>query len=342
MLAALVFHSSVANGAYMTNSVTNFLSTIHHLGQPTPGNLCSLDSQCAWNKDLICSPNGRCECQVGKWNGKQCTLGTFYDDTGDIGQTGAADVADGQLESSYCLPSEVEKHGKCYIRRKPGEACEHSEQCMNIGEIEYYCIANICQEPPECPPGFVAMGAECLPFSVTGGPCIHPSQCLTGSVCIKGKCRGPCDFNQLFLEESCVDYEGAGCIAKSCISARCPRSFPSCNYIAQKKDYLCCDRSMETKVQCPLPNSEPLLDRETGTVVECMHRPCMANYRCVFASYNRGKYICCSKPKRKDGSDLTTDEEGSEENFSTQQVTTRPPFIPPPPIKPTQNIQTTS
>jgi hypothetical protein len=105
-----------------------------------------------------------------------------------------------------CSRSEIEKNGKCYIRRKPGEACEYSEQCQNIGDIEYYCIANVCQEPPECPPGFVSMGAECLPYSVTGGPCIHPSQCLTGSVCIKGKCRGPCDFNQLFLEESCVDY----------------------------------------------------------------------------------------------------------------------------------------
>jgi hypothetical protein len=30
----------------------------------------------------------------------------------------------------------------------------------------------------ECPPGFVAMGSECLPFSVTGGPCIHPSKLL--------------------------------------------------------------------------------------------------------------------------------------------------------------------
>lgn len=49
----------------------------------------------------------------------------------------------GQLESSFCLPSEVEKNGKCYIRRKPGEACEYSEQCMNIGDIEYYCIGRL-------------------------------------------------------------------------------------------------------------------------------------------------------------------------------------------------------
>jgi hypothetical protein len=53
--------------------------------------------------------------------------------------------ADGQIENAYCLPSEIEKNGRCYIRRKPGEACEYSEQCMNVGEIEYYCIANVCQ-----------------------------------------------------------------------------------------------------------------------------------------------------------------------------------------------------
>ena len=83
--------------------------------------------------------------------------------------------------------------------------------------------------------------------------------------------------------------EGAGCIAQSCVSDRCPRAFPSCNYIAQKRDYLCCDRSLgefrqtsaittliahilESKVRCPLPNSEPQIDRETGSVVECMLR----------------------------------------------------------------------
>jgi hypothetical protein len=29
----------------------------------------------------------------GEWNGEQCLLGTINDDTGDLGQTGAADVA---------------------------------------------------------------------------------------------------------------------------------------------------------------------------------------------------------------------------------------------------------
>lgn len=63
-----------------------------------------------------------------------------------------------------------------------------------------------------------------------------------------------------------------------------------------------------------------------------MHRPCMQNYRCVFASYGRGKYICCSKPKKpKDGSDLTTDTEESEENYGQQQATTKTPWVPPPP-----------
>lgn len=81
----------------------------------------------------------------------------------------------------------------------------------------------------------------------------------------------------------------------------------------------------ETKVQCPLPNSEPQIDKETGSIVECMHRPCMSNYRCVFASYGRGKYICCSKPKKpRDESDLAPDNtEDYEENYGQVVATTR-------------------
>ncbi|KAI6173456.1 hypothetical protein M3Y98_01083600 [Aphelenchoides besseyi] len=323
----------VADGLAQS-SVSSLLDSVHHLRWAHPGENCFLDTQCSWNKNVICTSNGLCECQFGSWNGEKCMPAIHHDpiDQADQYQGGGNEnIVETGLENSFCLPSQIEKNGKCYIRRKPGEACTQDFECMNVGDIEYYCIANVCQEPPECPPGFVAMGAECLPYSVTGGPCIHPSQCLPGSVCIKGKCRGPCDFNQLFLEESCVDYEGAGCIAMSCINSRCPRAFPTCNYIAQKKDYLCCDRSMETKVSCPLPNSEPQIDKATGSVVECMHRPCMANYRCVFASYGRGKYICCSKPgKRREGDLLTSEPDEYDENFG-QQSTTRAPWIPPPP-----------
>lgn len=65
----------------------------------------------------------------------------------------------------------------------------------------------------------------------------------------------------------------------------------------------------------------------------------MANYRCVFASYGRGKYICCSKPKkpRGDGDDLLTNEPDEyEDNYGQQAQSTRPPSIPPPP-RPVQN-----
>lgn len=50
------------------------------------------------------------------------------------------------------------------------------------------------------------MGPTCVPFAVTGGECSHPMQCLTGSVCMRGKCRGPCDDNQLFIKDKCIDY----------------------------------------------------------------------------------------------------------------------------------------
>lgn len=85
---------------------------------------------------------------------------------------------------------------------------------------------------------------------------------------------------------------------------------------------------------CPLPNSEPQRDKETGAVVECMHRPCTAQYRCVFASYGRGKYICCSKPKAKTREELEREElEAEEAEFDPygEKSTTRPPWVPPPP-----------
>uniref|UniRef100_A0A1I7SMP4 WAP domain-containing protein n=1 Tax=Bursaphelenchus xylophilus TaxID=6326 RepID=A0A1I7SMP4_BURXY len=87
---------------------------------------------------------------------------------------------------------------------------------------------------------------------------------------------------------------------------------------------------LETKVTCPLPNSEPQRDKETGNVVECMHRPCTANYRCVFASYGRGKYICCSKPKPKPKTEENEMVE-EEEEFYGEKTTTKGPWVPPPP-----------
>ncbi|CAD5229304.1 unnamed protein product [Bursaphelenchus okinawaensis] len=328
----LVLVSPTAGGSSFMPStvVSNFFESVKKASQlgAEPGQQCLLDAQCSLSGDVICSQKGRCECATGSWNGAHCVA---YDDDNQDDQYAASGEELALPEKPECSSLEVEKNGKCYVRKKPGETCDFSEQCMNIGDVQYYCIANICQEAPECPPGYVAMGAECLPYSVTGGPCIHPIQCLTGSVCIKGKCRGPCDFNQVFLEEACVDYEGAGCVAISCISNKCPRSFPSCNYIAQQKDYLCCDRSMETKVTCPLPNSEPQRDKETGNVVECMHRPCTANYRCVFASYGRGKYICCSKPKPKKKTEENEMTEEEELDFYGEKTTTKGPWVPPPP-----------
>lgn len=58
----------------------------------------------------------------------------------------------------------------------------------------------------ECPPGHTAVGPECLPFSVTGGICDYPTQCLTGSLCMKGKCRGPCGKDMVLVDDKCVDY----------------------------------------------------------------------------------------------------------------------------------------
>ena len=68
----------------------------------------------------------------------------------------------------------------------------------------------------------------------------------------------------------------------------------------------------------------------------------MANYRCVFASYGRGKYICCSKSKPRNDL-LTSEPVESEENLyggggggnggaaSATAASTRPPWVPPPP-----------
>lgn len=58
----------------------------------------------------------------------------------------------------------------------------------------------------ECLPGYTRVGPTCVSYAVTGGECSHPIQCLTGSVCMHGKCRGPCDDNQLFIKDQCVDY----------------------------------------------------------------------------------------------------------------------------------------
>lgn len=58
----------------------------------------------------------------------------------------------------------------------------------------------------ECLPGYISVGAECFPMAVTGGHCIHPVQCLSGSVCIKSKCRGPCPKDEIFVEDTCFKY----------------------------------------------------------------------------------------------------------------------------------------
>ncbi|KAI1730559.1 EB module domain-containing protein [Ditylenchus destructor] len=80
-------------------------------------------------------------------------------------------------KEGYCSPVEVKKDGMCYLRKRPGELCHFSEQCIDAGSAQYYCIASLCQIPPECQPGHTAVGAECFPFSVTVTPvqCPHPN-----------------------------------------------------------------------------------------------------------------------------------------------------------------------
>ncbi|KAL3080023.1 hypothetical protein niasHT_034581 [Heterodera trifolii] len=136
-------------------------------------------------------------------------------------------------------------------------------------------------------------------FRRFGGECVHPIQCLAGSVCIKGRCRGPCEENQVFIEDGCVQYEGAGCVARACVRHKCPRAFPSCNYVPQKNGYLCCERQIRSTAQCPDPLSIPQLSQLTNEVVDCMTEQCGPGFTCQFSNNGKGRYICCSIPSQQ-------------------------------------------
>uniref|UniRef100_A0A914I1U9 EB domain-containing protein n=1 Tax=Globodera rostochiensis TaxID=31243 RepID=A0A914I1U9_GLORO len=230
----------------------------------------------------------KCECSEEQWQNVQRNCARKFEEN-----------------RSNCAPHEVRKSARCHERKKPGELCNFTEQCIDDGPAQYFCIANICQVPPECPPGHVSVGAQCFPFAVTGGDCVHPRQCLSGSVCIKGRCRGPCDENQVFIDDGCVDYEGAGCVARACVKHKCPRAFPSCNYVPQKGEYLCCERQIRSTAQCPDPVSIPQLSELTNEVVNCMAEQCEPGFTCQFSNNERGSYICCSVPGQRTGEKKT-------------------------------------
>lgn len=145
-LAGFMPSSGRCGRAAAASAVVSFLESIKGASRAQPGGLCLLDAQCSWAGDVICSRQGRCECVVGAWDGAQCVL---MDDPepAEAGEQGSGEEPD----APQCTSLELKKNGKCYTRKKPGETCDFSEQCMNIGDVQYYCIANICQEAPgEC------------------------------------------------------------------------------------------------------------------------------------------------------------------------------------------------
>lgn len=268
---------------------------IEFFGHNSPALLdakCSRTEQChLLIPNSICAlPEHVCLCARGEaLDGGRCLPPMLEDDEK------MEDIA-AMNNNEECQQHEVRKRGQCHPKKAPGETCQFTEQCMDAGSIQYQCIANLCQIPPECAPGHVSIGPECFPFSVTGGDCAHPIQCLSGSVCIRGKCRGPCETNQVFVEDNCVDYEGAGCIARTCVQHRCPRPFPSCNYVPQKDEYLCCERQIRSTAQCPDPRSVPQISQVVNDVINCMTQQCGPGFTCQFSNYSRGSYICCSIP----------------------------------------------
>uniref|UniRef100_A0A914I463 EB domain-containing protein n=1 Tax=Globodera rostochiensis TaxID=31243 RepID=A0A914I463_GLORO len=215
----------------------------------------------------------KCECSEEQWQNVQRNCARKFEEN-----------------RSNCAPHEVRKSARCHERKKPGELCNFTEQSpLNAHPGTFQWERN-------------ASHSQSLD---SGGDCVHPRQCLSGSVCIKGRCRGPCDENQVFIDDGCVDYEGAGCVARACVKHKCPRAFPSCNYVPQKGEYLCCERQIRSTAQCPDPVSIPQLSELTNEVVNCMAEQCEPGFTCQFSNNERGSYICCSVPGQRTGEKKT-------------------------------------
>ncbi|KAH7709741.1 hypothetical protein AAVH_23012, partial [Aphelenchoides avenae] len=53
-------------------SPSRFLSAIRNLEKGKIGDWCLLDAQCSWIPNAVCTHSGKCDCQYGKYDGKQC------------------------------------------------------------------------------------------------------------------------------------------------------------------------------------------------------------------------------------------------------------------------------